>query len=127
MAGTNWVVRAGVVAPKLLMAGYRPHLGVPGLAGCSVQYAPGRSIEELSQAGQFKNAQISYATEDDLRAALQLLGYALRLVRSPGRGYHHTLAVLYDASGAMLQRLPLDAAEALSQAFQRRPNPYPVL
>ena len=122
----NWVVRAGIAEPKLLIAGYRLHLGVPGLYGCSVQYAPGRSIAELARAGQFKNTQISYATEDALAAALMPIGYAIRLVRSPGRGLHHTLAILYDASGTMLQQLPADAAQALSSAFRRRPNPFPV-
>jgi len=33
----------------------------------------------------------------ELVAALQFLGYAMRLVPSPGKGYHHTLVVLYDA------------------------------
>jgi hypothetical protein len=108
------------------MEGYRQHLGVPGLAGCSVQYALGQSVDELAQAGHFKNRQISIATEDALAAALRPLGYAMRLVASPGRGFHHTLVVLYDASGTMLPRLPQDAADALSRTFQRRPNPYHV-
>lgn len=121
-----WVVRAGVATARTLIDGYRQHLGVPGLAGCSVQYAPGQSIDELARAGQFKNKQISFATEDELAAAIQPLGYALRLIASPGKGYHHTLVVLYDASGRMLQRLPPDVADALSRTFQQRPNPYPV-
>jgi hypothetical protein len=126
VAEPNWVVRAGIASAQSLMAGYRPHIGAPGLVGCSVQYAPGRTVEELARAGQFKNLQISYATEGVLQAALSPLGYRMQLVRSPGKGFHHTLVVLYDPGGAMLQRLPRDAAEALSRSFQRRPNPYPV-
>ncbi len=121
----QWVVRAGVAAAKSLIAGYRQHLGVAGLYGCSVQYAPGYTVEDLAQAGQFKNNQISFATEDALVSALRPLGYTLHLVPSPGRGFHHTLVVLYDVGGTMLQQLPQDAAEALSRAFQQRPNPYP--
>lgn len=121
-----WAVRAGVASARTLMDGYRQNLGVPGLAGCSVQYAPSRSVDELARAGQFKNRQISVAAEGELIAALQPLGYAMHLVPSPGKGYHHTLVVLYDASGRMLQRLPQDAADALSRTFQQRQNPYPV-
>lgn len=47
------------------------------------------------------------------------------LMRTPGVGFHHTLTVLYDASGAMLQALPRDAAIAISNTFQRTPNPFP--
>jgi hypothetical protein len=108
------------------MEGYRPHIGMPGLSGCSVQYAPSHSVDELAQAGQFKNGRISYATDDALAAALQPLGYAMRLVASPGKGFHHTLVVLYDVNGTMLQRLPQDAADVLTRAFQRRLNPSPV-
>jgi hypothetical protein len=108
------------------MAPDSQHLRVPGLAGCSVHYAPGRNVDELARAGHFKNRQVAYATEDALAAALRPLGYAMRLVASPSRGFHHTLVVLRDASGTMLPRLPQDAADALSQTFQRRPNPYPV-
>ncbi len=108
------------------MKGYNQHRGVPGLFGFSVQYAPGRSIEELALAGQFPHEQISYATDDALRVALQTLGYTMKLVRSPGRGYHHTFAVLYDVNGLLLQNLPQDAAVTLSQTFRHRLNPYRI-
>ena len=52
-----------------------------------------------------------------------MLGYIMKLVRSPGKGYHHTFAVLYDVSGILLQSLPQDAAITLSQTFRQRPNP----
>ena len=120
----DWVVRGGVAAPDMLIAGYRAHAAVPGLYGFSVQHEPGRSVEDLAQAGQIRNAQISYATPSDLQAALWPLGYQMRLVRSPGHGFHHTLIVLVDASGTLLQQLPRDAAEALSHTFRRQPNPH---
>ncbi len=116
-------MRAGIASPGSLVKGYNQHRGVPGLFGFSVQYAPGRSIEELALAGQFPHEQISYATDDALQLALQPHGYTMRLVRSPGRGYHHTFAVLYDMGGLPLQRLPQDAAVVLSQTFRHRPNP----
>jgi hypothetical protein len=121
-----WVVRAGVATPKNLMDGYVRHRLVPGLFGCSVQYATGKSVADLARAGQFPNAQISVASDDALAAALRPLGYAIRLVRSPGRGDHNTLVVLSGAGGTMLQKLPQDAADALSQTFRQRKNPHQV-
>ena len=120
----NWVVRAGVANSNSLIKGYNQHQAVPGLFGFSVQYADAKSVEELAQAGRFPHAQISYASDDALQMALQPLGYTMKLISSPGRGYHHTFAVLYDAGGSPLQSLPQDAADALSQTFQQRPNPY---
>lgn len=119
----NWVVRAGVAGAQSLIAGYAQHRRVPGLFGFSVQYAPGKTVEELARAGQYPHAQISYATDDALLVTLQPLGYIMRLVQSPGMGYHHTFAVLYDATGTMVQVLPADAATALSGTFRQRPNP----
>lgn len=94
--------------------------------GFSVQYQPGKMIEELAQAGQFRNSQISYAADDALQAAIQSIGYTMRLVRSPGRGFHHTFAVIYNTSGMMEQQLPLIVAIALSQAFRQMRNPHPA-
>jgi hypothetical protein len=119
----DWVVRGGLATPNMLIAGSREHAAVPGLYGFSVQYEPGRTIEELAQAGRIKNAQISVAPADALQAALLALGYQMQLVRSPGHGFHHTFVVLYDASGTMVQTLPRDAAEAISDSCQRQPNP----
>lgn len=125
----EWVVRAGEAQVSSLIKGYARHRGVSGaLYGFSVQYAPGlgKTVEELAQAGQFPNGQISYALDGDLAAALAPLGYQIRLVASPGQGSHHTFAVLLDATGVMFQKLPQDAAIALSQTFRRRTNPYQV-
>ena len=122
----EWVVRAGEAKPDKLQEGYTWHDAMPTVYGFSVQYSAGRSRDELAIAGQFPNAQVSYAYDDELATALLPLGYAMRLVPTPGRGFHHTFMVLYDASGAMLTRLPYDAAMAISQAFRRMPNPYRV-
>ncbi len=99
---------------------------MPGLYGFSVQYQAGRPWQELARAGQFPNAQVSIAEENDLRTALQSLGYDLRLVPSPGVGYHHTFVLLYDATGAMLTQLPLPVAQKLHETFAQVPNPRRV-
>jgi hypothetical protein len=52
------------------------------------------------------------------------LGYRLGFIPTPGSGYHHTCAVIYDATDAMLHALPLDAAQAISNAFLHMPNPH---
>ena len=126
----EWVVRAGIAQPQMLIDGYDLHSGAPGIYGFSVQYAPGatpsKTIDELAQAGQFSNGQISYAYDGDLAAALLPLGYGMSLIKTPGQGYHHTFMVLYDASGQMLTVLPADAAQAISATFQRMKNPYRV-
>jgi hypothetical protein len=121
-----WVVRAGQAKAADLIRGYGEHLGVPGLYGFSVQYDSGSSWQELARAGRYPNALVSIADENDLQAALQSLGYTFRLVPSPGRGYHHTFVVLYDATGTMLTQLPLLVAEKLYETFIRVNNPYRV-
>lgn len=122
----EWVVRAGLATSRRLQDGYVAHTLVPGLYGFSVQFHPGLTVDDLARAGQFPNGQISVASDIDLAAAVAPLGYAIRLVRSPGSGYHHTFAVLYDASGTVLHTLPDDAAAALSRTFAQLPNPYRV-
>ena len=102
----EWVVRAGEAKPDKLQDGYTRHEAVPTVYGFSVQYAAGRSLNELAFAGQFLNSQISYAYDDELAAALLPLGYVMKLVPTPGRGFHHTFMVLYDANGAILTKLP---------------------
>jgi hypothetical protein len=120
----EWVVRGGIATTDRLQKGYGEHRGMRGVFGFSVQYAPGKTVEELAQVGRIRNGQISFATVDDIRAALHPIGYAMRLVKCPGQGFHHTFAVVYDASGMMLQTLPDDAAQALQRVFRQRPNPY---
>lgn len=121
-----WVVRAGEAKAADLEWGYSLHRQVPGLYGFSVQYEPGKTVDELAQAGQFPNAQISYAEEAALNLAIRPFGCTMRLVKSPGNGYHHTFAVVYDATGAIQQRLPHAVAQALAAAFQQMPNSHRV-
>ena len=122
----GWVVRAGIAVPPTLKAGYRKHRQMPHVWGFSVQYDMSASVNELARAGQFSNKQISYQEEAVLAMVLASLGYTMRLVKSPGIGYHHTFVVLYDASGVMLQALPDDAAAALDRALIRIMNPHPT-
>jgi uncharacterized protein (DUF697 family) len=107
-----WVVRAGVATPEQLKEGVDAHLRVPGLTGFSVQSSPGKTIKELAAAGRFPNAQISVTTTD------ALLAVGVRVVKSPGEGYHHT-AVTEDP-------LMSPHAEAISSVFKQQPNPAPV-
>lgn len=122
----GWVVRAGEAKAVDLAKGYREHLAVPGLYGFSVQYHAGLSWQDLARIGQYPNAQVSIAEEHVLKMALQSLGYDLRLVPSPGAGYHHTFVVLYDATGAMLTQLPSSVAQKLHETFTQVPNPHRV-
>ena len=94
------------------------HRGVPdtpGLYGFSVQYQPGKTVQELAVAGRFRNAQISVTTDAALVAAGVEAGYAVSIVKSPGAGYHYTVQVPFP--------LPVDLAVALSAMFRQRPNP----
>jgi hypothetical protein len=85
------------------------------LFGFSVQYQPGKTIQELAAAGRFRNAQISVTTDEILVVAGLSAGYAVSIVKSPGAGYHHTVQVPFP--------LPLDLAVALSAVFTQMPNP----
>lgn len=122
----GWVVRAGEAKAADLVKGYREHLSVPGLYGFSVQYELRLPWQELARAGRYPNAQVSIAEESALRAALHSLGFDLRLIPSPGAGYHHTFIVLYDATGTMLTQLPLAVAQTLHATFTQVPNPHRV-
>ena len=120
----GWVVRAGEAKAVDLVKGYKEHLGVPGLYGFSVQYHAALPWQDLARAAQYPNAQVSIAQDNDLLAALQSIGYRMRLVTSPGAGYHHTFAVLYDVTGTMLTQLPIVAAQKLQGTFTQHPNPF---
>jgi hypothetical protein len=104
------VVRGGIATPRQIQDGVREHSGVPGLTGFSVQSAPGKTIEELASAGQFKNAQISVTTD----CMLKRIG--VLLVKSPGRSIYHNTAVT---------QVPLsnEQAAAIAAVFTTMPNP----
>jgi hypothetical protein len=89
------------------------------LFGFSVQYQPGKIIQEFAAAGRFRNPQISITTEEELVAAGLATGYVVSIVNSPGVGYHHIVKVFFP--------LPLDLAEALSAVFAQIPNPARLL
>jgi hypothetical protein len=89
------------------------------LFGFSVQHQPGRTIQELAAAGRFRNAQISVTTAEELIAAGAAAGYLIKIVKSPGAGYHYTVEVPFP--------LPTDLARALSAVFKQIPNPVRFL
>lgn len=111
-APVQWVVRGGKASADNLMEGSKEHKAHPGLWGFSVQAAPGKNIDELAKAGQFKNGTISVTTVDRLAA----IGIAV--VPSEGRGYHSTAVTGENLS-------PERAAE-ISAAFDPIPNPHRV-
>lgn len=110
----QYVVRAGLVRPRDLIAGTGPHRDVSELTGFSVQSAPCVCWEDLARGGRFRNLHVSVATRQDLQ------WYGFKLVfPSPGRGlYHATVQAPYP--------LPPDVADRLSRLFIQHPNPYPV-
>jgi hypothetical protein len=105
---------------------------MPASARCAILVPCARSKEvvyclfHLALAGGFSNGQISSQDEDMLQAAVASLGlgYRLGFIPTPGSGYHYTCAVIYGATGTMLHALPLDAAQAIGNAFLRMPNPH---
>lgn len=120
----EFVVRGGISSAVTLQNGYDEHDDVSGLYGFSVQYRPGRSIFQLANGGQFPHPKISYAMDEDLTLAAQLLGYDIALVKSPRGRYHHTLTASVSATRAMIRALPDDLAAALSSCFQQMHNPF---
>jgi RHS repeat-associated protein len=106
------VVRAGVATPNSLIAGSAEHLAVPGLYGFSVQSEPGRSVNDLAQAGAFPNRQISVTT------TAELAGVGVAVVPSPGAGYHATAQVPNPLSA--------DLASSISGVFRQQENPFRV-
>lgn len=109
------VVRGGIATPQQLQRGIAEYAQVPGLTGFSVQSAPGKTINELAAAGQFRNKQISVTTVGELENAGGALGFHIRVVPSPGRGFHNTATTP--------NPLPDDLAIALSKVFRQIPNP----
>jgi len=111
-----YVVRGGIATVEQLTAGTAEHIAVPGLFGFSVQYQPGRTITELAVAGGFPNPYISLAVANELIEAGR--HYEVRLVKSPGRGYHYTVVTPYP--------LPLELAEVFSRIFLQNVLPNPA-
>jgi len=123
MEETNWVVRGGISLPTDLQKGYREHVQVQNLFGFSVQYHPGATIDELAIAGRFPHLSISYAVDTELVVAVSAIGYDVKLIASPGKGFHSTLMALMTATGVIVHILPDDLAVELSAHFKRMPNP----
>jgi hypothetical protein len=47
----------------------------------------------------------------------------MRLISSPGAGYHGTFAVLYHATETMLPQLPIAVAQKLHETRMQHANP----
>jgi RHS repeat-associated protein len=124
----NWVVRGGVATAQQLQDGTGFHRAVLGLHGFSVQREPGKTIQELAAAGQFLNAQISVTTAEALSTAAATMGYTVDVVKSPGAGYHHTVAVPINQHVANNphEPMPPELATALNQVFTQMLNPARV-
>ena len=114
----DWVVRAGKANWQDLIAAYQPDPNVLGVYGFSVQYGSNLAWEDLARAGQFPHKSVCYAERSDLENAVAQLGYALLLIATPGKGYHHELSLTLMQNGVMLQSLPVAVAKALSTVFQ---------
>jgi RHS repeat-associated protein len=123
----EWVVRGGVSAADTLISAYGPIPSMPGHFGFSVQYQPGKTVDELAFAGHFPHGQISYATADQLRSVALGLGYSIILhpTYGEGPGFHHDLEAVELPQGSILSVLPGSLAEAISLTFIRKPNPFP--
>jgi hypothetical protein len=111
----DWIVRGGVATPEQLRDGTSEHRDVPGLTGFSVRRQPGKTVEELAAAGQFRNRIISVTTIGELVLAGQRAGYAIQILPTPRGLYHQTVVAPHP--------LPYHLAEALSRAFVQRENP----
>jgi hypothetical protein len=109
----QYVVRAGLARPAPLIVGTTPHPLVPGLAGFSVQSAPGLPVEKLARAGRYPHPWISVTTVVILRRH----GFDL-VFPTPGKGAYH-------ATVRAPCPLPADIAVLLSDLFIRRRNPHP--
>ena len=73
------VVRGGVATPQQIQRGVAEHVQVTGLTGFSVQSSPGKTIDELAAAGQFRNRQISITTVGELEDAGTALEAILKI------------------------------------------------
>jgi hypothetical protein len=114
----DWIVRGGVATPEQLRDGTSEHRDVPGLTGFSVRRQPGKTVEELAAAGQFRNRIISVTTVRELVLAGQRAGYAIQVLPTPRGLYHQTVQTVVTP-----HPLPYDLATALSRAFSQRENP----
>lgn len=108
------VVCGGLATPDRLIDAVDVHLGVPGLTGFSVQSEAGKTIAELAAAGKLRNKSISVTTINSLVVAARRSGFEIKVVKSPGQGYHATVVTPLP--------LPEPLAEALSSVFEQMPN-----
>jgi hypothetical protein len=120
----EFVLRGGTPNAQLMMSKYRQQSGHPGVYGLSSVFHPGYSLDQLARSAWQPHPRIHYATVSELVVALAPLGCEPVLIHTPNprNPDHATLGVA--RLGVTLPSLPLDAAQALADAFHVAPNPY---
>lgn len=71
---------------------------------------------------------MSVASDDALKQALLTLrlGYHRAFLKTPGRGSHYTMTVIYDANNQLLTNLSAPIAQALANIFKQQANPHQI-
>ena len=108
----QYVVRGGLADPNNLIAGSQSTNFLGGISGFSVTTAPGLSVPQLAQAGNYPNGSISWTTTGQLAT----LGLGVVSTPTSSNPFHGTVIVPIPLS------LPL--ATAISAQFQTILNPY---
>jgi RHS repeat-associated protein len=111
-----YVVRGGEPKASNIKKSVGPSR-TPGVTGFSVQSAPGQTIRQLAQAGDFPNNKIGVATVATVEAAGGAFGYFTPVTPTPGIGFHCTVQ--------SPNPMPDELANALSTVFKQMDNPAP--
>ena len=119
-------MRGGESAVDSLIYAYGSVTSMPGHYGFSVQYQPGKTVDELAAVGQFPHGKISYATNVQLKSVAITLGYDIHFLPTynDGPGFHHDLEVVSLPSLKGVELLPGNLAEGFSLTFAIKPNPF---
>jgi hypothetical protein len=108
------VVLDGVVTPQRLQRKVSGYRHVP-LIGFSVQSIPQKTLQQLAASGGFFGPLLSVTTVGELQKAGQSAGLNIKVISTPGRGFHSIVVAP--------RRLSSTAAQALSGVFRQMPNP----
>jgi hypothetical protein len=125
------VLRAGDIrqpnAREVLQRNYAAgNPDYPTVVGLSVLFAPGAGVSGLVQRNVVPHGRVAHATIQHILASLQSQGYGMLLYITPDLPRlpdHHQLAVT--SQGAVLSKLPDDAANLLLAVLHDDPNPNP--
>lgn len=113
-------VRRSLRAQYVLPNNHYPDLQV----GLSCLFRSGASIDDLAQAGFYRNATLSVTVVQHLIEELAIIGCVPVLYVTPTLQYpdHHTLAFL--RAGVLEVTLAQDVLDALARAMMVVKNPY---